>query len=256
MGQISTSSQIKMILSNPEFWIRDFAPMTLAILIAIAGWLLQGYFERKSRAENIKNQIKYDIYSDIVNAYEDFVEKGTRLTDISRLSSLLISMDADLILGNVTKDPHYILTGNQAAIKKWHEFIASSLEKRYAFLVSFQKFSHIFESWESVLASCKPAYEIATRKIGLLGEATYKYFTYLQSMDSQKWTTWNRKELEEVSNALHEKILIEPMYIYDLMVIIHNELVSEFFGHQRPARVPGDPNIEVLTKEGLKKRKA
>ncbi|MDF1496906.1 MAG: hypothetical protein P1P90_02500 [Patescibacteria group bacterium] len=53
------------------------------------------------------------------------------------------------------------------------------------------------------------------------------------------------------NNATTSYAFIHDLNNHDLMVLIHNELLSSYFGHKRPTRRTLDPEYKVLTKKGI-----
>ena len=68
---------------------------------------------------------------------------------------------------------------------------------------------------------------------------------------SHDWRKWDQKEVEVKTQLIKDSSMTITTYLSDFMVLIHNELLSGYFGHKRPTRKTLDPSYKVLTKDGI-----
>lgn len=239
---------INQNLASTSF-LRDILPLMIAVVVALFGWYIQARRDRNNRIEDYKNKISYEIYKEITRIYDVFIEKSTKLNNIS--APPLILMESCLILGKVTKNHSDIIKGHHEAVQKWLNFVNDSFAVHFDFSSAWRSFLAVYEDWESVLAGSKLPFTIASSEVEKLKSDVYEYLQYLQKLDPQNWQKWDKNEINGRANQIFQESLSQPIYVYDLMVIIHNELVGKFFGHSRPLRRPQDLDSFVLTKKGL-----
>ena len=65
------------------------------------------------------------------------------------------------------------------------------------------------------------------------------------------WRKWNRKDIEKIANDMKNRVLNIVSYLQDFIVLIHNELMSEYFNYSKPTRKILDEKYKVLTKNGF-----
>lgn len=253
-AQLLVSIQNLLIEINQELvapnFVKDYAPLLIAILVVIIAWRLQARSDQENRLETIQNQIRYEIYQNLTELYGDFIDKASALVKITSFPFIL--MQASLILGNVTRNPQHITQGQQQAVAEWQKFIAESNEIYFQFSRSLISLMGVFEAWEAVLVTCKPSYLLAYNSINVLQVDVLAYLNYFGGLPQTQWQTWNQVAIQNRADQLKTRILREPYYFYDLMVIVHNEILAKYFGHYRDYRRPTISTEIVLTKEGFK----
>ena len=78
-----------------------------------------------------------------------------------------------------------------------------------------------------------------------------KNFQMYSQSNGHDWRDWDKDTLSLLSDSIVKNCMTITCYISDFMVIIHNELLTPYYGYSRPTRKTIDPELLVLTKEGL-----
>jgi len=232
----------------------------ITIILAIVGWFFSLYLQNKNIKEQHKNQIKYDIYKQLVQAKSDIQEPlnflgASVVTPFILMESSMIPFECKL------KKPYKdiwvdysesecILDGKQ----KWDKYV-NDIRKSYSDLSSeYIKLMSIFENWESALSRLIKARNILFSEIDRLKKSIYNQIDFFQmySMENgSDWREWNRDDLSKRAEDIRDSSFEIGSYINDFLILAHNELVAKYFGHSRKTRKTLDPKYKVLTLSGL-----
>lgn len=146
----------------------------ITIILAIIGWFFSLYLQNKNLKEQHKNQIKYDIYKQLVRAKSD-IQGPLNFLGASVVTPFIL-MDSSMIPFECRLKKPYkdiwvdhselecVLDGKQ----KWDKYV-NDIRKSYSDLSSeYIKLMSIFENWESALSRLIKARNILFSEIDRL----------------------------------------------------------------------------------------
>ena len=250
----STIAKFQNLLSDV-----DNLTLAVTILVAVVGWLFALWLQRNNAKHEHKIQVRYDIYKQLLKSSQ---ETQGKLGELGAISPPLILMESSMIPFNLKLKKEYkeewipysehecISEGGQ----KWLDFIREAFDKYFAFVNQNHEMLIAFEGWEAALESLMPAQKVFSKEVSKLSRKIHGNISKLQMYSSEHdydWRKWNKEEIESIANRIRDDSMTITTYVSDLMTLVHNELLSNYFNYQKPIRKTLDPKYKVLTSEGL-----
>lgn len=238
----------------------DSWTLIATIFLAIIGWLVSLWLQRKNLKDQHRTQIQYDIYKQLVQARKELQEP---LNDLgASVVTPFILMDSSMIPFTLKLKKQYknswfeysesecLLDGEQ----KWNKYVNGIKDSVSKFINKYIIFISIFEDWEAALSKLINTKNILAYEIQKLKKSIDSHADYFQTISSEKghdWRNWDRKDLEMRTNDIRDCAFTIGSYINDFMVLAHNELMAKYFNHKRSMRITLDPKYKVLVKDML-----
>ena len=247
-------------LIKKSFQGADFLTIALTVFIAIIGWLVALWLQNKNIKQQHKIQIRYEIYKQFVHLHKETQDAISKLGAHS--SPPFILMESSMIPFKLNLKKEYkgvwLPYSEQECLfegeKKWTSFTQGLFEHYSIFSNKFLHLMYVTEDWESALESLLSVKDILNNEVDLRKQEIYKKLSELQSYTSKNnhdWRGWNKDEVEKITQSVSENAMTIGMFLSDFMVLIHNELLSTYFGHKRRTRMTLDSVYKVLTKDGI-----
>ncbi len=237
----------------------DYLALAVTILLAVVGWLFALWLQRNNAKHEHKIQIRYDIYKQLLKSSQ---ETQGKLGELGAISPPLIFMESSMDPFNLKlKKEHkgeWVPYNEHECIsaggKKWSDFIREAINKYFAFVNQNHEMLIAFEGWEAALEPLMPAQKVFSKEVNKLNRKIHRNISKLQMYSSEHgydWRKWNKEEIESITNCIRDDSITITTYVSDLMTLVHNELLSNYFNYQKPIRKTLDPKYKVLTHEGL-----
>lgn len=250
----STITKLQNLLSNV-----DNLTLAVTILLAVIGWLVALWLQRNNAKHEHKIQVRYDIYKQLLKSSQ---ETQGKLGELVAISPPLILMESSMIPFDLKLKKEYkgewIPYNEQECIsdggQKWLDFIRGAFDKYFAFVNQNHEMLVAFEGWEAALESLMSAQKVFSKEVNKLSRKIHRDISKLQMYNTEHghdWRKWNKEEIESVVNRIRDNSMTITTYVSDLMTLVHNELLSNYFNYQKPIRKTLDPKCKVLTSEGL-----
>lgn len=255
-------SDIIDAISNFFILFKNIELLTLVsgIILVIGGWIFALWLQRNNAKHQHRIQIKYDIYKQFVQFRKETQDALSKLGAYS--SPPFIIMDSCMIPFEMGLKKEYndiwmsysehecVLEGE----KKWLDFVQQLQNQYFEFTKASLKLFYVFEDWESALKPLLSPRDLLTQEIENFRNRLKELVEILQSWRTKSgddWRKWDQKAVEKITDEIRENALTTTFYFHDFMVLIHNELLSSYFNHERPTRKTLDPKFRVLTKDGF-----
>ncbi len=224
-------------------------PSTLIIIIAILGWLIALWLQRKNIKDQLKTDISYDIYKQFSKLY---IKNQNSLNKLGAIYPPFILMESCMIPYNLklSTEQEALMKGEQ----KWRINYQKSYDYYSDFVNNYLLLQYLFENW---LAAFKPLLSIKNSlvtEINTLKEKIYSDLSVLQTYDTHNghdWRKWDQKKVEAIFENIRENSMTISMCLGDFMVLLHNQLLSKYFKHKRQVRKTLNSKYKVLTKKGI-----
>lgn len=238
----------------------DILTISVTIIIAILGWLISLFLQRKNLKDQHRIQVKYDIYKEFVSLRKEAQDSINKLGGSA--SSPLIIMSSSMIpfelgLKKEYKD-QWIPYSEQECLfegeQKWNSFVKNLYDLYFDFSNKFLDVMYLTEDWASPLKELLKTKQTFSEEVNKLKKNIKNNLDILQSYphtNGHDWRNWNKEEIEKVIQAISNDTLSVGMYLSDFMVLVHNELLASYFKHKRPTRKTLDVKYKVLTKNGI-----
>lgn len=230
----------------------------IAIILAILGWVIALWLQNKNIKLQLKTQIKYDVYKQLVVSHKEIQDTLSALGAKARPPFIL--MDTCMIPFNVKLKKEYkdqwieysetecLLEGN----KKWRDFIADINKSYFDFSDKYVSLLYLLEDWMGSIEELNSVKGILVKEIKNNQDQIFKDIGILQNQTTEfDWRKWNKEKLNKVSENIIDSASIISTYVSDFMVLSHNKLVSSYFNYTRPTRKTFDKKYKVLTKDGI-----
>lgn len=243
-----------------NFWeiIKTINSNLIAIILAISGWLIALRMQNKNIKLQLKTQIKYDVYKQLVVSHKETQDCLSLL--IAKARPPFVLMDSSMIPFNLKLKKEYkdqwieysetecLLDGN----KKWADFISELNKSYFDFTDKHVLMLYLLEDWMGSIKELNNVKDIFVKEIKNFQDQIYKDINILQSQTKEfDWRKWNKEELNKISENIVNNTQTIAMYISDFMVLAHNNLISGYFDYTRPTRKTFDEKYKVLTKNGI-----
>lgn len=219
-----------------------------ALLIAIAGWLIALLLQNYKITKEHRNKIKYDIYRELLKISR---ETNDSITSLVVFFPSFILMEAAMIGSD--PEPQKLFKSGQ----EWLKMVTGLQDNLSNFSDKYINLLYLFEGWSAALSSLSVAEgvlktQIDAQLVQLRNDVQlFQMYTVSHGYD---WRVWDKDDVNKIAERIRDAATIIQCYVSDYMVLVHNELLPEYFGHERPLRMPRDSKYLVLTKEGLVQR--
>lgn len=228
----------------------DLQILIVTILIAILGWIIALVLQRQNVKHQHKVSVQYDIYKHFVELHKEIQNPLFQL-GAKTISPFILMRCSMIPFETKLKNEQECLAESE---KKWLEFTQLLQTIYFDFDKKYLNLLYIFEDWTAPLKKLllpEKAFAIAVNN---LKNQIYTNINTLRDYNSQHnrdWRKWDQKEIENILQNIRENTSEIGSYIHDLMVLIHNELLSTYFGRKRYIRKTLDQKYKVLTQKGI-----
>ncbi len=239
-------------LVNFTHWgnfLEDYSSL-IVIILAFAGWLMAVLLQRQNIKQQLRTEIKYDVYKQFVVSHREI--QGAIAEFSAKISPPFIEMKSCLISFNVELKPKQ--EALQEGNKKWLEYLELMIKSYFEFVYKYINFEYILEDWIAPLKNLDTVKDSLSKEIEEQKKQIYEGISSLQMYPSKHgydWRKWNHEDIEKIANDMKDRVFDITMYLQDFMVLIHNELLSKYFNYSKPIRKTLDKKYKVLTKDGL-----
>ena len=246
---------LKNILTNI-----NLLTLAVTVVIAIVGWIFALILQHRNIKHQHKVQIRYDIYKQFVQLHKDIQNTVIKLGTTANPPFILMNscmIPFELELKKEFKEqwiPWSEMECVHEGEKKWNSFIQELNLLYFDFGNKYIGILYIFEDWTAALNPLLPAKDILIKETERLKKHINDQLEVLRMYSVNRkhdWRKWDQKEIEEISKKINEDASEIGCYWEDFMILIHNELLSKYFGYTRPTRKTLDPKYKVLTKKGI-----
>lgn len=223
------------------------------IIISIIGWFVVFHFGLRQQNELLKNNAKMKVYEELYEFKKVIDESSINLgLLLSPYSIPFLSMEyVDKSLPSQQR--------NLKALEIWREYLEKISRQIYTFTTAYLRLWNHIDMWIGIMPELKKVKkEFFEIHLKALTTDLYKHHSYLQdlSLKTYRWEEWNQEDIKQKSKEISEKFdRIAIAYLDDLMVEIHNSLVSPILGYKKIPRegfVNMPKKYEILTREGIK----
>lgn len=231
------------------------------VILAFIGWGISMFLQQRNVKLQMRAQIGYDIYSQLVTAHKEL--QDAIATFNASTSAPLILMEAELIPLQVREQMGELalstaVTEEECLHKgrvKYSNWLYQDMFAKYSkYREKLSAFMYLTEDWEAPLASAQHAIQVLRTELTRLDATMTVHKEELQHYamnHGDDWREWDSEDVRRHGRAISDDVMLVSMYISDLMVIAHNELLASYYGHKRSVRKTLDDRFQVLTKEGL-----
>lgn len=224
--------------------------LIIIISLNIIGWFVVFKLNLRQQDKKIKDEAKMKVYNEFWSLRKHLQESSSGLMALIQ-SKPFILMDSTSILGSVTKNELDILKGEHQSWQDWNEYMSELNTKINLFKAIHLDFLRNIEMWIHIMPKLEVAKDILFSEQTIINEKISEHYNFLQNLNVQKWKEWDQKEINSKSAKVWEDIVNFLFYVEDMMVLIHNNLVSPIFGYKKLIRKPTDYKFKVLTEDGL-----
>lgn len=238
----------------------DILTLSVTIGVTIVGWMIALLLQRNNVKHQHRVQIKYDIYKQFVSLHKETQNAISKLgahpsPPFILMSSSMIAFDLKL-----TKEykGRWIPWTEQECLfegeKKWTSFTQELFDLYFDFSNKFLNMLYVVEDWAAALKPLLPTKDALVKETDKLKKQIHEQLSVLQtylSKHGHDWRAWDQKDVEKITQSINEDAMAIGSYLHDFMVLIHNELLSSYFGHNRPTRKTLDPKFKVLVKGAI-----
>ncbi len=238
----------------------DFLTIAVTVAIAILGWLVALWLQNKNIKEQHKIQIRYEIYKQFVQIHKETQDSISKLGAYSNPPFILMESSMIPFKLNLTKEYKGVwlpYTEQECVFegeRKWTSFTQELFNQYSDFSNKFLQMMYVTEDWESALEPLLTVKDVLNKEVDLRKQEMHKLLSELQSYTSKHkhdWRNWDKNEVEKIARKVTDNAMSIGMFLSDFMVLIHNELLSTYFGHKRRTRMTLDSEYKVLTKDGI-----
>lgn len=232
----------------------------MALLLAVAGWLVALWLQNINIKKQLKTEIKYDIYKQFVNLHKENQDALASL--MAKTSTPWILMESSMISFDLKLEkeykgqwiPYSEMECVGEGMKKWTTFTNELSTSYFDFTDKYLAILYLFGDWMAPIKNLYEAKEIFVAEIENTRVRIYNNINALQMHsvnNGYDWRGWNRETVDEITKNINNDLYNISCYLGDFMVLIHNELLSEYFKYSRPTRKTLDAKYKVLTKKGI-----
>lgn len=230
--------------------IAENSTTIIPIVLVVIGWLITLFLQRKNIKDQLKTQIKYDIYKQITQIHHEI--QGSLIELYTASSPPFILMDSTFIGVKVKLETEQ--QALQEGWKVWNKHVKKAFNDYFEFMDNYVKFLYFIEDWGGPLKKLKSAQKKLKEEVDKKSEKIYKIITDWQTISTKEgydWRNWDKKAIKEIGKELSEGVIDIGCYLVDFMVLVHNELMAEYFKYKIGTRKPQDKAYKVLTIKGL-----
>lgn len=253
LDSISTN----FLLSFFSFF-KNADPSLIAITIAVFGWIIAILLQNFNIKQTLKTEIKYDIYKQLVILHKENQDLLAKL--IAKTSPPFILMESSMISFNLGLKKEFkgewipytemecVFEGKQ----KWNLFYNELLNMKFAFLDKYLGILYVFGDWMAPIKNLRKEKNILVEEIDVKQKNIDRNINELQTLSNEyDWRKWDKEAIKKVMNFIQNDAQDIALYLSDFMVLVHNELLSNYFNYERPTRKTFDEKYKVLTKNGM-----
>jgi len=226
-----------------------FIPVGVTIILALVGWIVALVLQNKNSKDQITGQIKYDLYKEAVGLHQMIQDHLSKLTTIYPPFTV---MDGFLI------GVEHGLKSRVEALSEgwdyWNGFISSNQGSYFKYTEQYIKFLYLLADWAGPLHRLEMAKKDLDKRIAISNSKIYDTLSKLQLLSSKLgfyWDEHDRGSIEEGFKLVRNESIIIQLALYDFVVLVHNELMADYFKYLIPTREPEDPMYEILTEDGF-----
>lgn len=243
-----------------NFWeiLKTINSNAIAIILAILGWLVALWMQNKNIKLQLKTQIKYDVYKQLVVSHKETQDRLSILIAKTRppfilMDSLMIPFKLKLKKEHKGQWIEYsetdcLLEGN----KKWTDFISEVNNSYFDFMDKYVSMLYLLEDWMGSIKELRNVKTEFVKEIKIIQDQIRKDVDILQSQTKEfDWRKWNKEESNKISENIVNNTQTISAYISDFMILAHNNLIASYFDYTRPTRKTFDDKYKVLTKDGI-----
>lgn len=234
--------------------------LLVTIGVAVVGWSIAFWLQRNNVKHQHRVQIKYDIYKQFVSLHKEIQDSISKFG--AHVSPPFILMSSSMIAFDLKLTKEYkgqwIPWTEQECIfegeKKWASFTQELFDFYFDFSNKFLNMMYVVEDWASALKPLLPTKDILFKETERLKNNIHEQLGLLQMYSSKHghdWRAWDQKDIGKITQSVNEDVMVIGSYLHDFMVLIHNELLSSYFGNKRPIRKTLDPKFKVLVKGAI-----
>jgi len=225
----------------------------ITIVLIILGWFVVFWLGLRQQNNLLKNNAKMKVY-------EELYELKKSIDEISINLGLLFNPYSIPFLSMKYVDKSLPASQkNFKALEFWREYLDKISKQTYTFTGAYLKLWNHIDMWIGVMPELKKAKkEFFEVHLKALTDDLHKHHSYLQnlSLENYNWEQWNQEDIKQKSQEISEKFdKIAIAYLDDLIVEIHNSLVSPILGHKKIQRenfANMPRKYKILTKKGIK----
>ncbi|MBN2891618.1 MAG: hypothetical protein JXL97_07115 [Bacteroidales bacterium] len=226
----------------------------ITIVLIILGWFVVFWLGLIQQNKLLENNAKMKVY-------EELYELKKAIDEVSINLGLLFNPYSIPFLNMKYVDKSLPSSQrNLKALEFWREYLDKISKQTYAFTGAYLKLWNHIDMWIGVIPELKRAKkEFFEIHLETLTDDLNKHHSYLQnlSLENYRWEEWNQEDIKQKSQEISEKFdRIAVAYLDDLMVEIHNSLISPILGYKKKPRenfANMPRRYEILTKKGIKK---
>lgn len=242
----------------------DQVTLIVTIVIAILGWIIALILQGWNARQEHRIKVRYDIYNQLVSQYKLVQESVIELS--SSATSPLILMSTSLIPFQLGLKREYekgvwFLYSEMECLnegeQQWTVFVSSLMDKYFDYVKRYLGYVSILENWSAALVPLLPTQNILQKEMSILNEQIINDLKTLQGYSlahGHDWRSWKEVDIKLILEHINTNASTAGMYLSDFRTLVHNQLLSDYFGYTKPIRKTLDEKFMVLTKNGLEVR--
>lgn len=217
------------------------------VVLVVVGWLISYRLNLRQQRENLKDGLK-------VKVYEAFWKSRGSIQNSFSSLSVIINFGPPFVLMKSIRVPgleYDEWKEKEKAIKYYNDFLEKFWKSREVFMEEFMNFWRDLEMWMHIMPRLEKAKKVLTEEYQNNSNRIYKHYSYLSALNKYDYEKWSQEDILKKGNEVHEDFFNFSCYVEDMMVLIHNELISPLFGYKKSARCPLDKKFKILTINGI-----
>ena len=264
MDEDTVTSTQAVVIETLEVVTKDswaLYGLIVTIILAATGWGISVWLQQRSINMQMRAQIGYDIYSQLVQAHKELQDTIAALNastsaPLILMSAKMVPYEVQLNLGSQARMPALSEDGcvHKGSVK-YTEWLYDELFAKYSlYQEKLSAFMYLTEDWTAPLASAEKAVEVLRQELSRLNAIMSVRKEELQNYSrnhGDDWRKWDNEDVYAHGRAISDPAVLASCYIGDLMVLAHNELLAPYYGYERGVRKTLDDGFQVLTKDGL-----
>lgn len=252
---LSTHFFMKIVSS-----LKELDTNTIAILLATSGWLVALILQNQNTKNQLKAEIKYDIYKQLVFLHKEAQDSLSKL--LSKTLTPFIMMECSMIPFNCKSKKEvsgeWILYSETECLldgwKQWNKYINDLNNAYFDFNDKYLSILYVLDDWMAPIKKLEQARAVFREEVKNILDGSYVKIKKLQEYSTCHdfdWRKLNRDEITKIADEINEGLHNVGCYLIDFMTLIHNELLFEYFRYTKRTRKTLDEKYKVLTKKGL-----
>ncbi len=232
----------------------------VTIAIAVAGWVIALVLQWWNIRREHQVEVRYDIYKQLVSSRRLVQDAISKLS--SRTGTPFILMDShmipfDLKLEKDFKGVYIPYTEFECVFKgeqEWAKFVQTSMDSYFDYVRKYLSFMSVIEDWSAAVKSLLPTQKILFEEVNRINNEILEDLKTLQGYPQKyghDWRTWERPLADAIVQRVSDNSFTVGVYISDFMTLIHNQLLSGYFGYRKSLRKTLYSQHKVLTQKGF-----